>query len=158
MSQIPIIYESSKTFSGFPCAHRKWRHKGHCSFVHGYSRSFTIWFGAHQRSENGFVMDFGDLKEIQKWLDDCFDHTLLLDKDDPLIAEFKTLEKQGGCKLFIMDDCSMEGTAKMIFDHVDTWVQSKTNNRVWVQSVEARENVKNSGRIRRTSPPPHKSN
>ena len=42
-------YRSSKTFRGFPCAHRKWRHDGHCAWVHGYSREFIVWFAAKER-------------------------------------------------------------------------------------------------------------
>ena len=42
----PTPYSCSKAFSGYPCCHRQWRHQGHCRFVHGYSRSFNLWFAA----------------------------------------------------------------------------------------------------------------
>jgi len=153
MSVNDLTFESSKTFSGYPCAHRRWRHEGHCAHVHGYSRSFTVWFRARQRDENGFVMDFGDLKEVKAWLDDHFDHTLLLDSDDPLLPEFKALEAKGACALVVYDDVGMEGTARMVMEWLDAWTQRHTQGRVWVHSVEVRENVKNSARVTRQAPP-----
>jgi len=139
------MYRSSKNFIGYPCAHRRWAHNGHCAWVHGYSRSFMVWFEANEREEHtGFVMDFGGLKEIKSWLDDKFDHTLLLDETDPLLDDFKALEEKGACKLTVLPDVGMEGTAKYVFNHISSWVKEKTNGRVWVHSVECRENEKNS--------------
>ncbi len=139
-----MTYRSSKTLVGYPCAHRRWRHDGHCAWLHGYSRSFTFWFESSERTENGFVMDFGRLKEVHAWLSEHFDHTTLIDADDPLLPDFRALESKGACKLVVFDDVGMEGTAKFVFDWVDPWVREKTNGRVWLVSVEVRENEKNS--------------
>jgi 6-pyruvoyltetrahydropterin/6-carboxytetrahydropterin synthase len=92
-------------------------------------------------------MDFGDLSEMKKWLDDKFDHTLLLDQDDPLLGNFRTLEKMGACKLTVFNDVGMEGTSKYVFDYAQEWVQSKTQGRVSIVSVEVRENDKNSAKF-----------
>jgi len=139
------MFRSSKTFRNLPCAHRRYAHEGHCAWVHGYSREFTFWFGCHKLEEGtGFVMDFGDLKDVKAWLEDLFDHTLLLDKADPLLDEFIKLENKGACKLTVLEDVGMEGTAKFVFDHVSQVVRTKTNGRVFLLSVECRENDKNS--------------
>ncbi len=139
------MYRSSKTFSGLPCAQRKWRHAGHCKQIHGYSREFTVWFGAEERDENGFVMDFGALDEVRRWLEQHFDHTLLIDADDPLLPRFMELEAEGACRLTVFEDVSMEGSARFVYDYLDPWVRQATGGRVWVISVECRENEKNSG-------------
>ena len=139
-------FTSSKTFSGFPCAHRRWRHEGHCAHIHGYDRTFIIWFAADERTENGFVMDFGALKPVRAWLEAHFDHTLLVDSDDPLLPELRRLEAQGACKLVTFDDVGMEGSAQFVYEWVNPWVQAQTAGRVWVASVEVRENQKNSAR------------
>ena len=139
-------FTSSKTFSGFPCAHRRWRHEGHCAHIHGYDRTFIIWFAADERTENGFVMDFGALKPVRAWLEAHFDHTLLVDSDDPLLPELRRLEAQGACKLVTFDDVGMEGSAQFVYEWVNNWVQEQTAGRVWVASVEVRENQKNSAR------------
>ena len=138
------MFRSKKTFKGLSCAHRRWRHSGHCAHVHGYDRSVTIWFGAHERDENGFIMDFGALKPIRAWLEDHFDHTLLIDDDDPLASQFEDLDRLGACKLVRFDDVGMEGSARFIFRYVDPWIEAHTNGRVYVHSVEVAENEKNS--------------
>ena len=141
------MIESSKTFDNFPCSHRRYAHDGHCAFVHGYSRSFTFWFRCNEQTENGFVMDFGDLGEIKSWLEEHFDHTLLLDSDDPLLPDFKALESKGACKLVVFKDVGMEGTCEFVKEHMDQWLEQKTNGRVWLHSIEVRENNKNSARL-----------
>ena len=140
----PLVFRSSKTFRNFPCAHRKWRHPGDCALVHGYSREFTVWFEATQRDENGFVVDFGALKAVRAWLEERFDHTLLLDADDPMLPEFRRLEGLGACRLTVFEDVSMEGTAKFFYDWLDAWVREQSEGRARVYSVECRENDKNS--------------
>ncbi len=144
-----MIFESSKTFRNFPCSHRRHRHEGHCAHIHGYSRAFTFWFRATERTENGFVMDFGQLGEVKQWLEDNFDHTMLLDSDDPLLPLFRELESKGACRLVIYDDVGMEGTAAYVMDWVGEWVRRQTDGRVWLHSVEVRENDKNRARVTR---------
>jgi 6-pyruvoyltetrahydropterin/6-carboxytetrahydropterin synthase len=139
------MYQSSKTFRNFPVAHRRWQHQGHCSLVHGYSREFTFWFRCQFLQEKtGFVMDFGDLKDVKAWLTQHFDHTLLIDEDDPLMEDFLALSEKGACKLITYPDVGMEGTAKFVYDHINPMIQQKTGGRVWIHSVECRENDKNS--------------
>ena len=68
MHHPPLKLSCSKCYEDFPCSHRQWRHTGQCSFVHGYSRSFTFWFTANELDENGFVVDFSSLKPLVKRL------------------------------------------------------------------------------------------
>ena len=92
-------------------------------------------------------MDFGHLAEIKGWLEDHFDHTLLLDAGDPLLPEFKALEERGACKLVVYEDVGMEGTCEFIKSYMDKWLEKETAGRVWLHSVEVRENNKNSARL-----------
>jgi 6-pyruvoyltetrahydropterin/6-carboxytetrahydropterin synthase len=137
-------YTSTKSYDNYPCCHRQWRHPGHCAFVHGYSRSFHFEFQCTALDSYGFVMDFGDLKAVKALLDDWFDHTLLLNADDPLLPQFEALASQGACKLKVLPNCGMEGTARFLFDAVNQIVQGQTDGRAWCSRVEVRENNKNS--------------
>ncbi len=137
-------YRSTKSYYNYPCSHRQWRHKGHCAHIHGYSRSFHFTFACEERDQNGFVMDFGALKPLKAFLDEWFDHTLLLNHDDPLIPDFEALEAKGACRLKIMPNCSMEGTAAFLYEKVNEMVQQATQQRVQCIEVEVRENDKNS--------------
>ena len=97
-------------------------------------------------------MDFGQLKVVKAWLEDHFDHTLLIDNDDPLRPDFEALADKGACKLITFEDVGMEGTAAFVMDWVGDWVHQQTDGRVWLHSVEVRENNKNSARITRSNP------
>lgn len=77
------MFTCSKRYDNLPAAHRQHNHDGHCAWIHGHNWSFEIEFLAEELDENGFVVDFGKLKNVKAWLEDHFDHTLLLNEDDP---------------------------------------------------------------------------
>ena len=138
------MYRSTKTYHFLPCAHRQWRDKGHCKFVHGYDRSVQLVFQCTELDDKCWVMDFGGLKPVKAFLEDLFDHTLLINEDDPEMDFFKEMERRELCKLRVLPNIGMEGSAKYIFDWVEAWLQKETDGRVQVYSVECRENEKNS--------------
>ena len=137
-------YTSTKRFIGYPCTHRQWRAQSHCRFVHGYSREFYFEFACNELTKEEWVMDFGGLKEVKRWLESMFDHTFLASSDDPYLEEFERLDKEGVIQLRVLPNAGMEGTAKFVYDHVNKMVQQSTSDRVWVTKVEVRENEKNS--------------
>ena len=145
MSDYVPEFTSTKTFHNFPCAHRQHKHDGNCALVHGYSRSFHFEFGAKTFTKEGFVVDYGDLKELKSHLDYMYDHTLVLDAEDPYMDKFKELEKLGVCQIRTQPmGPGMEGTAHYLCEWGDVWLRNKTKNRAWIISIEARENDKNS--------------
>ena len=138
-------FTSTKSFWNFPCAHRQYRHEGNCHLIHGYSRSFHFVFGIKTFTKEGFAVDYGDLKELKAHLDHMYDHTLVLDEEDPHMDKFKELEQAGVCRIRTHPmGPGMEGTAHYLCDWTDKWLRDKTRGRAWVISVEARENDKNS--------------
>ncbi|QGG80757.1 6-carboxytetrahydropterin synthase [Litorivicinus lipolyticus] len=139
------VFVTRKVFADYPCAHRQWRHAGHCKFVHGYSRSFTLEFGCESLSPEGFGVDFGGFKPLKTWLEDQFDHTCLINADDPELATFEDLHARQIVKLRVLPNVSMENTAKYVYDYVAPWITENTQGRAWLISVECRENQKNSG-------------
>ena len=137
-------YVSTKAFRGFPCTHRQWKAASHCRFVHGYSREFLFEFKCNEMSPEFWVMDFGDLKDVKRWLEEMFDHTFLVASDDPHMERFQALDDLGVIQLRVLPNPGMEGTAKFVYDKVNAMVNAKTEGRVWVSRVEVRENEKNS--------------
>ena len=138
-------FTSIKTFRNLPCSHRQWRHAGHCAFIHGYSRSYTFHFAARELDTNHFVVDFGSLVDLQRWLEHWFDHTCLINADDPELTLFRTLHERGVLDLRVLPNVSMEASARFVWAYADQLVRSATNHRAWCFSVEARENDKNAG-------------
>ena len=89
-------------------------------------------------------MDFGGLKPLKKWLEDNFDHKVVLDENDPKLHHFHVLEDAELCKLVIMDGVGAEMFAKHAFEFADKLIQEATNKRCWVYEVECSEHGANS--------------
>ena len=122
-------FSCSKHFEGFPCCHRQWNHPGHCSFVHGYSRSFTFWFAAEKLDKYGFVVDFSSLNSLEQKLKNHFDHTFLVNKDDPLIPQWKQLHSEKALDLRIMENVGMESTAELVWQWANSILFKKDKAR-----------------------------
>jgi 6-pyruvoyltetrahydropterin/6-carboxytetrahydropterin synthase len=73
----------TKDYLGFASAHFI-TFKGTCERLHGhnYQASFEV---EGELSDDGYVIDFGDLKRIAKQLCDELDHRVLLATDNPRI-------------------------------------------------------------------------
>jgi 6-pyruvoyltetrahydropterin/6-carboxytetrahydropterin synthase len=84
----------------FDAAHRLWGYKGRCSAVHGHLYQVKVSVTSDELNDQGFVIDFGDIKKIVKmYIDDEWDHTLILNKLDPI---YKLLEDQD-IRMYILD-------------------------------------------------------
>jgi 6-pyruvoyltetrahydropterin/6-carboxytetrahydropterin synthase len=140
----PKNFTSTKRFVDFPCTHRQWQTTSHCRFVHGYSREFYFEFAASELTTEGWVVNFGGLKEIKHWLKKHFDHTFLAAQDDPMLDEFKKLDHQGVIQLRILPNPSMEGTAEFVYYQVSSIIEKLYGRRAWITKVEVRENDNNS--------------
>jgi|SRR5690625_94527 len=111
-------YTIKKKFEGYPFAHRQPSHNGHCALVHGHNWSFEIEMSAEELDENDFVYDFGKFGWLKTWLADNFDHTLVLNEDDPDRKLFEVLKKMGLAKVVYVPSCSAEGLAKYVYDYI----------------------------------------
>lgn len=142
-------FRSTKTLTNLPCAHRLHSHSGHCKYVHGYSRSFKFYFEAHELDANNFVVDFSSLGELKLWLEDMYDHTLLICTEDPELDFFRQMDERGLCKLRVVPSVTMEGTAELVFAYADELIRRMTEGRAYLAKVEVHENDKNSAELER---------
>ena len=136
-------FTCSKRYEDFPCSHRQWNHNGHCRFVHGYSRSFTFWFSAKELDKNGFVVDFSSLKLIKEKLKEQFDHTFLVNKDDPLLEYWEKLHNLKALDLRIMENVGMEYSSKLIWIWANEYLKKVEGGRACCWKTESRENKSN---------------
>ncbi len=139
-----FVFTCKKLFEGYPCCHRQWKHSGHCRFVHGYSRTFAFWFAAKQLDEFGFVVDFSSLKPLEEKLMNQFDHTFLVNADDPLLPEWQKLHDLGALDLRVMKNVGMESTSELVWQWANNLLFSRDNGRTCCWKVEASENDLNS--------------
>lgn len=139
------MYTITKQLKGYPFAHRQPSHDGHCALVHGHNWDFEITLGATELDENGFIYDFGKLEWLKTWLEQMFDHTLVLNEDDPQLGYLQLhLERPGLADIKTIPSCSCEGIAEYVFKHLTKEFEEKTNGRVSVVRVTVFEDYKNS--------------
>ena len=139
-------YTSSKRIGPITTGHRQWKDNGHCSYAHGYGRYVEFTFGCDERDEKGWVFDFGGLKEVKKWLEDQWDHRLLLAHDDPLLNDFLALDKKGGVYVNVLPEPygpGIEDSCKYVFDNVNVMVMNTTDDRAWIENVRIYEHENN---------------
>lgn len=66
--------------------HRLLRHESKCRNYHGHRYRFDITVQAAQLDDVGRVVDFSVVKElVGGWLDDRWDHAMLLELSDPML-------------------------------------------------------------------------
>jgi 6-pyruvoyltetrahydropterin/6-carboxytetrahydropterin synthase len=161
-------YQSTKLFDNYSVAIRQ--HKAqhsHCQLLHGYALEFKVWFESiepleeNQLDEMNWIMDYGGFKPLPKggesveelkktgnglkdWMDYMWDHTLLIEKDDPQLETFQYMQELGLCHLRVMDRIGAESAAKMVYDKFNDVMSRTGGGRVKVVKVECWEAPKNS--------------
>jgi len=155
------MFTSTKVFDGFSTVFRQWKAENtHCRFLHGYGISFKVWFEGELDHRN-WVWDFGGMKRAKtkidgkspkEWMDYMFDHTVIIAEDDPLLPELKMFDNlpnlgnnnKGGIQLRVIPATGAEKFAEYIYNKLNNFVKTETDNRVKVKQVEFREHGKNS--------------
>lgn len=131
-----------KTYLDIPFAHRQHRHPGHCAFIHGHNWSFTLVFGCKQCDENGFVIDFGQLRLIRAWIEQHLDHACVLNRDDTLKDTLLDAASEA-FKVYEVECCSCEGLARHLFQIFDQLVRTHSGGRAFLIKIEVREDRHN---------------
>ena len=147
----PVTYKfvSTKEYiDSFPCAYRQWRADSHCRLVHGYSFSMKFYFGTNDLDARNWAADYGGLKDLKKFLEDKFDHTLLVASDDPELEFYKEMESRNLARLTILPRLGCESLADMLYKYVNAvyipemWGPGEAA-RLWCFRVEVRETQAN---------------
>jgi len=145
-------FQSSKVFDGFSTVFRQWKAETtHCRFVHGYGISFKVYFEG-DLDERNWVWDFGGMKRAKTkidgkspkdWMDYMFDHTMVIAEDDPWKEAFLQMEEAGVAQVRVIPATGAEKFAEFVFNKINEFVQTETENRVKVVKVKFMEHGKN---------------
>lgn len=145
-----IKFRSTKTYThsiGLSAAFRQWRAESHCRFLHGYSLEVHCVFQASELDIRNWVVDFGSLKSFKGWLEEMFDHKVLVADDDPMMETFINLDRLGLIQMRVVPACGCEKFAEIIFRYLESWLHDNGysyDGRVQLVSVEVREHGANS--------------
>ena len=142
------MYQSTKTYGnevGLSCCFRQYKADSHCNKLHGYSLGFRFTFEAAKLDERNWVYDFGNCKWIKAYLQDKFDHKLVVARDDPINEdEFLHTTLSNIADIRYMDNVGCEKFAESVFNHVAPKIEKSTKGRVSLFSVECFEHGANS--------------
>ena len=146
-------FQSTKIFDGFSTVFRQWKaEETHCKYLHGYGVSFKVWFEG-ELDEKNWVWDFGGMKRAKtqidgmspkEWMDHMFDHTLIVAEDDPFVESFQSMGVHGAAQVRVIPAVGAEKFAEFVFNKLNEFVKTETEDRVKVVRVEFMEHGKNS--------------
>lgn len=98
----------------FCYGHRLLDHDGKERQLHGHNARVFLTLASAELDQLGMVMDFMHLKQVVgAWIDRTLDHTLLLQRSDPLVP----LLRQQGERIHVLDDPpTAHNIARLIHD------------------------------------------
>jgi len=140
-----MTYRVIKTYGnerGLSCAFRQWRAESHCRLIHGYSLGFRFTFEAETLDDKNWVYDFGDMGFVKEFLEDNFDHILMIAFDDPRKQDLYNLD--GIAEIRELPVVGCEAFAEYVYSYVNQEVEQQTTGRVKLVSVECFEHGANS--------------
>ena len=147
---------STKSFVNLPCGHAQHfdlepdGSPGSCASVHGYDRTVKLTFSGTV-DDNGWIVPFGELKQVKTWLEYYFDHVTVLPADDPRLDTIpESMTGPGGIlgTLRVLPyGVSMEMSALFIWEHLNPFILSITDSRCYISKVESIEHERNTAFI-----------
>lgn len=141
-------YISTKSYHQIaPVAYRQWRADSHCNLIHGYALSFHFEFECNDLDVRNWAFDFGGLRPLKDFIEEHFDHCLLLAQDDPHYDEIKRLGELGIAKITEVEKTGCEGIADFLYKYINGIFLpdcgKAESERIWCSKVEVRETHSN---------------
>jgi 6-pyruvoyltetrahydropterin/6-carboxytetrahydropterin synthase len=122
------MYSVTRELS-FCYGHRLLNYDGKCRHLHGHNGRAVLTLQTASLDAAGMVVDFSRLKRVVgSWIDENFDHKLLLHRDDPLLP----LLRQQGEPIFVLDvNPTAENIARLIFEYAEQQGFPVVEVRLW---------------------------
>lgn len=99
----------------FDAGHRVFGHEGKCAHLHGHRYVVEITVEADMLDNIGRVIDFSAIKSrIGTWIDQFWDHALLLNSNDPMVDAIASSEPKHRIFCFL----GKNPTAEVIVEHL----------------------------------------
>lgn len=148
-----MTYGVIKTYGnerGLSATFRQWRAESHCRLLHGYSLGFEFTLEAEDLDTRNWVYDFGDFKSLKEWLDNTFDHKLLVAKDDPALDDICALAGIDVADVIILDNVGCEAFAHLAHKQLQAIVANHPAyaDRVRLVHTKCFEHASNAGYYR----------
>lgn len=104
----------------FDAAHRLYQYQGKCSQIHGHRYRVVVELSYTEVNEVGIGVDFGRIKEtVGKWIDEWWDHKLILNWEDPLYNILREPGEIDASEMFLMKgNPTAENMAKLLAEEI----------------------------------------
>jgi 6-pyruvoyltetrahydropterin/6-carboxytetrahydropterin synthase len=107
------VYRVSREID-FCYGHRLLDYSGKCRYLHGHNGRAVITLASDKLDTLGMVVDFSHIKKVvSTWIDENFDHKMLLHRDDPVLPHLRDLNEPV-CVLDV--NPTAENIARLIYD------------------------------------------
>lgn len=119
--------------------HRVPLHDSKCKNLHGHRYAAEVSCAAEQLTEEGFVIDFGEIKRILgAWIDEHWDHNVVYQASDGLLAPMAQAHRSHGLRQWYAIEAppTAEHLARYLFDKA---VELLADHRVRVTRVRIYE-------------------
>jgi 6-pyruvoyltetrahydropterin/6-carboxytetrahydropterin synthase len=146
------MYISTKRYgheAGFSIAYRQHLADSHCRYIHGYSLAFDFEFESAELDVRNWVCDFGGFRTLKDFLEEHFDHTLLVAQDDPELEFFKEIDRRGLAQVREVAKTGCEGLAEFLFWYMnEVWIEENGyGDRVHCRMVRVAETPTNGAQV-----------
>ncbi len=146
------MYVSTKRYdhsAGYSICYRQHLADSHCKYLHGYSLAFDFEFESPSLDVRNWVCDFGGFRTLKDFLDEHFDHTLLVAQDDPELEFIKEIGNRGLAQVREVEKTGCEGLSEFLFEYMNTiWMKDNGyDDRVFCRSVRVYETPNNSAMV-----------
>mgnify|MGYP003147434522 CR=1 FL=1 len=133
-----MIYRISKEFH-FSMGHALNHYEGDCHNVHGHNYRLVVTMKADRLDENGFVMDFKDLKnQVNQIIIQDLDHKFLFHKEDKRKDLFGLLDGKIGVDYEPTAENIVTNIANGLLhngltgiDRIELW-ETPTSSAIWI--------------------------
>jgi hypothetical protein len=148
-------FQSTKILDGYSTCFRT-NHLYAGRILYGGAVSFKLWFEGELDHRN-WIVDFGFLKRSKykieniedvygnklepmyakdyfNWL---FDHTLIMDVDDPYLMKMKFLNQQSNiAQLRVLTETNIQGFTKHVYSVINNIIKEEAGDRVKIVKIE----------------------
>ena len=116
--------------------------------LHGYALGFYFEFESDTLDARNWVVDFGSLRPLKEFLQENFDHTMLVAQDDPHFEEFERLHNLGLAKMVVVEKTGCEALSEFLLEYVNEYFLEdhypNGSQEIRCRKVEVRETPSNS--------------
>lgn len=122
------MYKATKAIY-FCYGHRLLNYEGKCRNLHGHNAKVEIELQTEALDHRHMVVDFDDIhRVIKSWIDEQFDHKMLLRSDDPILP---VLQEHGEPCCVFDTNPTAEAIARLIYDYAVERGLPVAEVRVW---------------------------